>query len=186
MIIPTARFHVTFEILMRQMYGRANLDLLRKPLSISNSAVRQRFTESASDLFSYCERHQDYPTTRRGLQSGRDVIPAAARRVDLSCSRWRLGGLDPRTFSSQPARLPRARWSAHCSGEDLPQSTDDYLAAHRDNRATVSPEAVMQFLQDTRSTCPYLRPGWLKAFLTRREPLGPPTTDSGATAETSA
>ncbi len=30
MIIPTARFHVTFKMLKRQMYGRANLDLLRK------------------------------------------------------------------------------------------------------------------------------------------------------------
>jgi hypothetical protein len=30
MIIPTARFHVSFEMLKRQMYGRSNLDLLRK------------------------------------------------------------------------------------------------------------------------------------------------------------
>ena len=30
MIVPTARFHVTFKKLKRQMYGRANLDLLRK------------------------------------------------------------------------------------------------------------------------------------------------------------
>ncbi|MDH6287938.1 transposase [Rhodococcus opacus] len=30
MIIPPARFHVTFKMLKRQMYGRANLDLLRK------------------------------------------------------------------------------------------------------------------------------------------------------------
>lgn len=30
MIIPTARFHVTFKMLKRQMYGRAGFDLLRK------------------------------------------------------------------------------------------------------------------------------------------------------------
>jgi hypothetical protein len=30
MIIPTARFHVTFKAIKRQMYGRAKLDLLRK------------------------------------------------------------------------------------------------------------------------------------------------------------
>ncbi|ANS32279.1 hypothetical protein R1CP_38920 (plasmid) [Rhodococcus opacus] len=30
MIIPTARFHAAFKMLKRQMYGRANFDLLRK------------------------------------------------------------------------------------------------------------------------------------------------------------
>jgi transposase len=30
MITPAARFHVTFKMIKRQMYGRASLDLLRK------------------------------------------------------------------------------------------------------------------------------------------------------------
>jgi hypothetical protein len=30
MIVPAARFHVTFKALKRQMFGRANLDLLRE------------------------------------------------------------------------------------------------------------------------------------------------------------
>jgi transposase len=30
MIIPTARFHVTFKMIKRKLFGRANFDLLRK------------------------------------------------------------------------------------------------------------------------------------------------------------
>lgn len=30
MLIPTAGFHAIFEMLNRQMYGRANLDVLRE------------------------------------------------------------------------------------------------------------------------------------------------------------
>jgi transposase len=36
MIIPTARFHVTFKMIKRQMYGRANPDLLRKRILLAD------------------------------------------------------------------------------------------------------------------------------------------------------
>jgi transposase len=36
MIIPTARFHVTFKMLKRQMFGRAKPDLLRKRVLLAN------------------------------------------------------------------------------------------------------------------------------------------------------
>ena len=35
MITSTARFHVTFKMLKRQMYGRANPDLLRKRILLT-------------------------------------------------------------------------------------------------------------------------------------------------------
>jgi hypothetical protein len=38
MIIPTARFHVTFKMIKRQMFGRAGLALLRKRVLLT--AVR--------------------------------------------------------------------------------------------------------------------------------------------------
>jgi len=36
MIIPAARFHVTFKMIKRQMYGRAKPDLLRKRVLLAD------------------------------------------------------------------------------------------------------------------------------------------------------
>jgi transposase len=36
MIIPAARFHVTFKMLKRQMYGRASPDLLRRRILLAD------------------------------------------------------------------------------------------------------------------------------------------------------
>jgi transposase len=35
MIIPPIRFHVTFKMIKRQMYGRAKFDLLRKRILLA-------------------------------------------------------------------------------------------------------------------------------------------------------
>ena len=36
MIIPPIRFHVTFKMIKRQMFGRANFDLLRKRVLLAH------------------------------------------------------------------------------------------------------------------------------------------------------
>lgn len=79
-------------------------------------------------------------------------IPAAARDVDIDALVDASDGLTPADIQYAARSAAQVALERALSGGDgAVQGTEDYLAALRDTRATVSAEVVQQFLEDTRT-----------------------------------